>query len=216
MQQMKQEFLSARFMLYQGLQNYGASHFSDETMQHVNTLDYPINGFFVEMIKTAFKTSYSILDKVGTFINEYFKLDINERNLSFRNVWYAPYKKNRPKTLRECFDGRQNLPLRGLYWLSKDLMNSPTTADPPEEYLELEAEAILKLRNRLEHVCRRRRRSRQNARRRGGQPAATARAARRRQRARRPDRGHPRPFGRPAPRAEGGAPWGMLEQEKIC
>lgn len=151
MQQMKQEYISARYMFYQSTSHYYEKHFSDETMQHVNTLDYPVNGLWIEMIKSAFRTSYSILDKIATFINQYFDLKIPDRKLSFRSVWYDHKKRKSPKPLRACFDERPNLPLRGLYWLSKDLMNSPRAYEHAEDYLELEAEAILNLRNRMEH-----------------------------------------------------------------
>ncbi len=150
MQQMKQEYISARYMFYQGTTHYYEKHFSDETMQHVNTLDYPVNGLWIEMIKSAFRTSYSILDKIAIFINQYFDLKIPDRSLSFRIVWYNHKKLKNPKPLRACFVERPNLPLRGLYWLSKDLMNSPKAYDA-DDYLELEAEAILTLRNRMEH-----------------------------------------------------------------
>lgn len=151
MEHMKQEYVSARYMLFNGISNIENKHFSDETLRHVDTMDHPINGLWVEHIKNSFKTNYSILDKISTFLNEYYKLNIDDRNLSFRSLWYKPKRRNNPRKLKDLFNGHNNLALRGLYWISKDLMNSPKSQDNPEEYLETEAERILTLRNRLEH-----------------------------------------------------------------
>jgi len=58
--QMKQEYASARFMLYEGLQDTRL-HFSDRGVQLFDTLDYPMHSLATERVRTAFRIAYSLL-----------------------------------------------------------------------------------------------------------------------------------------------------------
>ena len=63
---LKQEFNMARYNLYLTEINIkcGNIHESQENILLVkNTLDYPSIGYCTEMLKTALKTAYSVLDK---------------------------------------------------------------------------------------------------------------------------------------------------------
>ncbi len=143
--QMKQEFVSARYLYYEGINSY-EPHFSDREVLLYNTLDYPVYSFSAEKIKIAFRMVYSILDKLSYFLNDYLRLNINERRVSFKSFWYE--KQDRQKGLRKEFVNRPNWPLRGLFWLSKDLFESTPGF---KEYLEPEAQELHKVRNCLEH-----------------------------------------------------------------
>jgi tetratricopeptide (TPR) repeat protein len=139
--QMKQEFVSARFMLFEGLEP-GVPHFSDRDVLLYNTLDYPAYALAVERVRAAFRLSYSLLDKVGVFLNAYLQIGRPPHKVQFRNVFYAPNS----QTLLSRFEAHPNLPLRGLFWLSKDLY------DPAlKGVLEPDAEALADIRNHLEH-----------------------------------------------------------------
>ena len=142
--QLKQEYITARYLYYQYKEELPESviHYSDKDRKLVNTLDYPQYGFRYEQLKNAFKTLYSILDKVGYFINEYFKLGIDRDRVYFRSIWYKDRQIN-PK-----IESLNNNPLRGLYFLSKDFYAKDM------EYLELaepDAKDIADLRNNIEH-----------------------------------------------------------------
>lgn len=69
---MKQEFVSARWFLYEGL-NATVMHFSDRQVALYNTLDYPSYGLAVEKLKAAYRVAYSLLDKIAFFLNDYAK-----------------------------------------------------------------------------------------------------------------------------------------------
>lgn len=117
--QIKQEFVSARFLFYQSIKNKDSeTHYSDKEVLLFDTLDYPKYGLNIEKVKMAFLNSYAILDKIAFLLNHYFKLKIPDQNTSFRNVWYV--QKNKRKELRPYFAESKNWPLRGLFWLSKD------------------------------------------------------------------------------------------------
>ncbi len=142
---LKQEYVSARFLLYDGI-NAPGPHFSDRDVRLYDTLDYPAYGLATEKIKIAFRMAYSIFDKIAFFLNHYLKLHIPDRQTALRTLWYQEQKQTKP--LRPEFQTRQNWPMRGLYWLSKDLY----TSDPGfREAIEPEARNLNKYRNHLEH-----------------------------------------------------------------
>jgi tetratricopeptide (TPR) repeat protein len=143
--QLKQEYASARYLFYEGTTST-TPHFSDKEVLLYNTLDYPSYSLAVEKVKMAFRMSYSLLDKVAFFLNDYLVLSIPERKVNFRSFWYD--KQERKRGLLPEFDACDNWPLRGLFWLSKDLFE-----DAPEfrECLEPDAQELDTLRNHAEH-----------------------------------------------------------------
>lgn len=50
--QIKQEYVSARFMIFDAI-SFQGSHFSDRDVHLVNTLDYPVYGISIEKLKYA-------------------------------------------------------------------------------------------------------------------------------------------------------------------
>jgi tetratricopeptide (TPR) repeat protein len=138
----KQEYCTARYALYEGMTAEGV-HFSDRGVLLYNTLDYPAVGLAVERMKMAFRGAYAMFDKIAFLLNAYFKLGHNERQVNFRNLWFV---KGKGKTLHPTLDGMANWPLRGLFWLSKDIFE-----DDFREVTEPDAQALYELRNHLEH-----------------------------------------------------------------
>jgi hypothetical protein len=143
--QLKQEFVSARYLYYEGITS-DTVHFSDKGVHLYDTLDSPAYSLAVEKTKVAFRMAYSILDKIAFFLKHYLDLSIPEQDATFRKVWYRNGR--RRNGLEPIAAGTVNWPLRGLFWLSKDLHE-----DDPEfrESLEPEAKELRELRNTLEH-----------------------------------------------------------------
>lgn len=143
--QLKQEFVSARYLLHEGLQaleKEGHPHFSDREVLLFNTLDYPAYGLGVEKIRITYRIAYSLFDKISYFLNFYLQLGIPAKSVSFRNLWYD----QKTKKLLAQFSEHQNWPLRGLFWLSKDLF------DPNfQKVMEPDAKELADIRNYLEH-----------------------------------------------------------------
>lgn len=140
--QTKQEFISARWQCFEGL-SVDRKHFSDRDTQLYDTLGIPAYSLAVEKMKLAFRMVYSLLDKVAFFVNDYFDVGLPERQVSLRNVRYKP--SGALKTLSPIFRNRQNWPLRGLYWLSRDIYKQAF-----KELAEPGAEGHADLRNHLE------------------------------------------------------------------
>jgi hypothetical protein len=143
--QIKQEFCSARWLAFEATTN-SEPHFSDSDVLLYNTLDYPSYSIATEKLKFAFRSSYSLLDKIAFFLNAYLGLAIPETRVSFRSIWYEGQKKK--KGIRQEFRSRTNWPLRGLYWLGKDLYE-----EGPEfrSVIDPDAQRLSKIRNHLEH-----------------------------------------------------------------
>ena len=142
--QLKQEYCAARLFLFESEDNL-QSHYADRQLSLVDTLDAPAFGIAVEKLRVAFRIAYGLLDKVAGFVNAYFQLGDNPNRVDMRNIWLT--KKG---ALRDAFIGRQNLPLRGLYWLAFDL-----TGDSPDDpdSIEPHSKRLKDLRNSLEHRC---------------------------------------------------------------
>jgi tetratricopeptide (TPR) repeat protein len=143
--QMKQEFVSARYLFYEAIRAEQA-HFSDKEVLLFNTLDYPSYSLAVEKMKASFRTAYSLFDKAAYFLNHYLRLSIPEKQVSFRTFWYESQSKK--NGLRKDYKQRQNWPLRGLFWLSKDLYEDKQGF---MESMEPEAQQLNEIRNHLEH-----------------------------------------------------------------
>ena len=142
--QMKQEFVGARWFLYDA-RRLQDKHFADKHVGLVNTLDYPAFGLRIEQLRAAFRLGYGLLDKIAGFINAYYGLWLEATRVDIRNIWHE--KKG---VIRTPFIAKSNLQLRGLYWLAQDIVGD----DPADQdSIAPEASHLKKLRNLLEHRC---------------------------------------------------------------
>jgi hypothetical protein len=142
---LKQEFASARYLYYEGIQPQH-THFSDKDVYLYDTLDFPSYSLAAEKTKIAFRVAYSILDKVAFFLNHYLGLGVLDDKVYFKTIWYKNQKK--AKGLAPIFQEVQNWPLHGLFWVSKDIFeNKPGF----KEALEPDAQELSDTRHALEH-----------------------------------------------------------------
>ncbi len=143
--QIKQEFVSARYLFYEGI-NFKENHFSDKGNLQMDTLDYAVYSLNTEKVKIAYRLFYSILDKIAYLLNLYLKLGFKPSSVSFRKIWYE-YQKSKPIGLNKKITESQNWAFRGLYWLSKDFYESNLSLSS----MEPDAKELSKIRNFLEH-----------------------------------------------------------------
>ncbi|MHB9704354.1 LA2681 family HEPN domain-containing protein [Alcaligenes aquatilis] len=141
--QLKQEYAYARWCLYEG-SHIRSVHFSDREVVLAFNADMALYSMGIEKIKTAFRCAYSLLDKIAYFVSDYWQLEISEKQVNFRDVWFenprAPEKQ-----LHKKFESSRNQPLRGLFWLSKDIYSKNHAVMHPS------ARELDSLRNHLEH-----------------------------------------------------------------
>jgi hypothetical protein len=142
--QIKQAYVSARFLHYEGLHCPGP-HFSDRDVLLFDTKDYPSYSLAVEKLKAAYAMAYSQFDRIARFLNHYMGLGIPDEQVTFGTFWY---EQGRPERgLRPEFRERRNWPLRGLFWLSRDLYEDGTG---PVRGIEPEAMELADIRGQLE------------------------------------------------------------------
>lgn len=145
--QIKQEYVSARHLLYEGLNKKGL-HYSDKANLQFDTLDYAVYSYSTEKTKIAFRLCYSLLDKVGYLLNDYLDLGFKTDKISFRGIWSIYDKQTKMWKLNPKIIQTQNWAFRGLYWQSKDLYEK-------NEYysstIEPEAKELARIRNFIEH-----------------------------------------------------------------
>jgi len=142
--QLKQEYASARWFLYEGA-HASHTHFSDRGVKLYDTLDYTNHALAVEKMKIAFRVAYSLFDKTAYFLNDYMRLGIPEKGVYFRSLWYEKAQGQR-RELRVQFVRAENWPWRGLYWLAKDFVEEEFRA-----VMEPDSQALYEIRNHLEH-----------------------------------------------------------------
>lgn len=156
--QLKQEYASARYLIYESMVNVGTKHYSDREVLLINPLDYPRYSLNVEKIKMSFKTLYSLFDKISLFLRRYLKLTFNkDYEIDFRKIWYEDGKFGQRK-LNQNIVSLNNRAFQGLFLLSKDILfhHPDRTSDKQiiqdlTLSLEPSAKEINLLRNNLEH-----------------------------------------------------------------
>ena len=142
---LKQEYVSARYHLYRAIDE-PASSFLNRDVLLFDIEDGGVYGHHTEELKSAFRSAYALFDKIGLFLNDYYTIGLKPSEVNFRNVWSEKPKGAKEHRLRQVFDRKENWPLRGLYFLSKDLFD-----DEFNDAAEPDARQLSDLRNRIEH-----------------------------------------------------------------
>ncbi len=109
--QAKRAYVSARALYYEGL-NAEGPQFTERGINGTRSLS-------VDKINAAYRIAYGLSGKVALFLDQYLSLGIPEGRLAFDTLWYNGQL--RAEGLRPEFASRRNWPLRGLFWLSKEL-----------------------------------------------------------------------------------------------
>ena len=144
--QIKQEYIFARYLYYCAMLPQEETHFADKETYLVNFADYPQYSIRVEQLKAAYKTLYGLFDKMAYFINSYFKLGIREKDVSFRSIWKKEHGKGKYKyEYQNVLNSDENFALASLYWISKDFFEK--YEDSPNPCLK----RLSDIRNALEH-----------------------------------------------------------------
>lgn len=142
--EIKQEYVSARYMLYSYFVNSGTIHFSDSNVKIADVYDQCNYSYNIELAKAAFRALYSLLDKIAFALNEYLGLGIKGKDVSFSTFWYSERK---TRTLRqEILDYSMVISLAGLLFIRNDIYGGD------ESYLQADETKLLqKVRNAMEH-----------------------------------------------------------------
>lgn len=144
--QLKQEYVSARHLVFEALcERDDKLHFSDRGVVLFDALDYRYYRTWIEKLKMAFLTLHAIFDKIAYLVNEYWKVGMEARRISFGSVWHSGGRSSQEPSAP--FAGSDNWPLRGLYCLSRDFHLKPVG----EGAVDPEAKVLNEIRNHIAH-----------------------------------------------------------------
>lgn len=131
--ELKREYASARFLLFAYKENWPDLRFVDRGL-FLPSLDAREGSMHQQLLNLAFRSAYSILDKIAYHLNNYCRLRIKPERISFNDRLFLERG-----ALRAGLSGYDGLQLAALYDLSRELSLG---------------EALCKLRNlrnKLEH-----------------------------------------------------------------
>jgi tetratricopeptide (TPR) repeat protein len=154
----KQDFITARFLLiisrFKGIN----LDFVDNNVTIVDTLDQTRHNIYIQLLKEAFKSFYNILDKIACFIDNYLELGIPKNRINFNGLWYSDQK---AKTIRNKIAATKNFGLNALFDIHRDFEKGPykklrktrnalthrfiniKTSPKPENYENMTEESLL-------------------------------------------------------------------------
>lgn len=151
--EIKTDYCYARYLAFMGSSSpLFKEHFFNSTFDHVDTLDYEINNLKTNHLKSCFRISYSIFDKISFFLHRFFELDIvqNDHKVDFKKVWV----KNESQTLKDIFQNSDNNYFRALYFISREIRqsgrNTPDNLDL-SYWFDPDTQRLFKIRNAMEH-----------------------------------------------------------------
>ncbi len=144
--QLKQEYVYARYLCYAAFYENEEAHFADKETHLINLYDYPQYSIRIEGLKTAFRQLYSLFDKVAFFVNDYWDIGIHERDINYRTIWLSGYGLGKKYyEYRNRLMPDDNIALKSMFWIYNEFNKRFGDADTPY------AENMQVLRNALEH-----------------------------------------------------------------
>lgn len=151
--EMKTDYCYARYLAFMGSSiSLFEEHFFNSTFEHVDTLDYEVNNLKANHLKSCFRISYSIFDKISFFLHRFFELDTiqNDHQVDFKKVWFKPGG----QVLKDIFNNSDNDYFRALYFISREIRqgsrNTPETQDL-SYWFDPDTQRLFKIRNAMEH-----------------------------------------------------------------
>lgn len=141
---LKQEYVSARYRLFVAMHNRAPDFIMHDVLLLDGSQDQVL-GHQADELRTAYRSVYSLFDKISIFLNSCLKLGLKPKRVQFRHVWFEK-QPDGSFDLRRKFKQSQNWALRGLFFLSKDLYD-----DNFQEVAEPDAAMLNQFRNQIEH-----------------------------------------------------------------
>lgn len=118
--QIKEDYAIARLLLVQSQFKREDFNSISRRTTFVNTLDYSQFNLYFGLLKSAFKEAYNILDKIAVFVNDYYKLGLQEDRIYFTSIWYC----NNCKKIRDEILESKNISMYALYDIYQDFRSN--------------------------------------------------------------------------------------------
>lgn len=116
---LSQEFITIRWLLFDTLnQPKDKMNFAeDEFLREIQGPN--VYSVRTDLLKTVYRMSYSIFDKIAYFLNHYLSLNVDNHKTNLNSIWFMNEDSKKP--LKDIFKRKKNDPLKALYWLSRDI-----------------------------------------------------------------------------------------------
>lgn len=151
--EIKNDYCYSRYLIFssQNISNE-QEHFFNGTYERVDDMSHSLTNLKSQHYKTAFKTLYSIFDKIAYFLNSFYDLNKIDSKIYFYNI-FGQIKNGKLKPHKKLVDSK-NCFLHALFYILKDIRNSnPKDFEVESEsyWLDPDVEAFSEIRNAMEH-----------------------------------------------------------------
>lgn len=150
--ELKNDYCYARYLIFSA-KNIPSDHehFFNKTYPHVDDMAHSITNLKASHYKSAFRTLYSLFDKIAYFINRFFGLnDIeNDHKISFDSI-FRDLKSGQNWKPHIKLKDSQNCFIHALFYILKDIRDVKDSTSV-SRWLDPEAKAFSEIRNAIEH-----------------------------------------------------------------
>lgn len=150
--EIKNDFCYARYLTFiaQNIPNEQA-HIFNKTYPHVNDMSCSITNIKANHYKSAFRTLYSIFDKIAYFINRFFDLNDIEKDhrISFDSL-FRKLNNNKGWKPNDKLRESNNYFIHALFYILKDIKDVKG-AIPTSHWLDPDTKNFSEIRNSIEH-----------------------------------------------------------------
>lgn len=151
--EIKNDYCYARYLIFSAhnIPNE-QQHFFNKTYPHIDDMVHSLTNLKSSHYKSAFRTLYSIFDKIAYFLNSFFDLNDVNTKVYFHNV-FGQLKNDKLKPHKKLVDSK-NCFLHALFYILKDIRDSNQKGeiqDTTSHWLDPDAKAFSDIRNAMEH-----------------------------------------------------------------
>ena len=150
--ELKNDYCYARYLIFSAKDiPDDHPHFFNNTYPHVDDMAFTITNLKASHYKSAFRTLYSLFDKIAYFIHRFFDLnDIkDDLKISFDSIFREIKDKNNWKPNSKLKDS-PNYFLHALFYILKDIRDVKDSISV-SRWLDPDAKAFSEIRNAIEH-----------------------------------------------------------------
>ncbi len=150
--ELKNDYCYARYLTFsaKNIPNDN-KHFFNNTYPHVDDMSHSLTNLKASHYKSAFRTLYSIFDKIAFFMNRFFELNKieDDSRISFDSI-FKDLKSNKKWKPNAKLLNTQNRFIRALFFILKDIRDVKDSSSV-SRWLDPDAKAFSEIRNSIEH-----------------------------------------------------------------
>ncbi|WP_435980287.1 LA2681 family HEPN domain-containing protein [Psychrobacter sp. DM4] len=150
--EIKNDYCYARYLTFiaQNMSNE-EEHIFNKTYPHANDISHSITNIKANHYKSAFRTLYSLFDKIAYFINRFFDLNniAKDHRISFDSL-FRQLNNNKGWKPNDKLRESNNYFIHALFYILKDIKDVKGVT-PTSHWLDPNTKKISEIRNSIEH-----------------------------------------------------------------